>query len=232
MRVTLRMEHVLSPPITRQQLLSHKELASCSLWLGVQGTNLEIPTPYRAPLEALVSPEKPKTAQLHQELEAAEIEANDNQAFSPKDVQDARQKILASVVRRRGRKQFRQQLLDAYNFRCAITGCDAVEALEAAHIFPYKGEETDHVGNGLLLRADIHTLFDLGHLSIEPNSRTVVLSAKLLNSAYAELNGKALDPPSELAAHPSSESLHWHYNEIFLNKVPIYPAAKSLKPEE
>ncbi len=50
--------------------------------------------------------------------------------------------------------------MDAYGGRCAVTNCDIEDVLEAAHISPYNGPSTDQVYNGLLLRTDIHTLFD------------------------------------------------------------------------
>jgi hypothetical protein len=65
---------------------------------------------------------------------------------------DARDRTLASIVRRRGQPQFRERLLAIYDGRCAISGCNAVEALEAAHISPYKGRHTNHPQNGLLFR--------------------------------------------------------------------------------
>ncbi|WP_200883691.1 HNH endonuclease [Archangium violaceum] len=55
----------------------------------------------------------------------------------------------------------------AYGGRCALTDCEEPRVLEAAHIFPYHGPQTNHVTNGLLLRADLHVLFDLGLLRTE-----------------------------------------------------------------
>lgn len=78
--------------------------------------------------------------------------------FDPKSVEDGREKIAVSIVKRRGQPEFRRKLLTVYQGRCAISGTDAVEALEAAHIVPYKGAATNHPTNGLLLRADLHTL--------------------------------------------------------------------------
>ena len=79
-------------------------------------------------------------------------------------------------MRRRGQSVFRKQLLAAYNGQCAITRCDVEDVLEAAHIISYKGEETNHIGNGLLLRADIHTLFDLGLLAVDATSMRLLVS--------------------------------------------------------
>jgi predicted restriction endonuclease len=62
--------------------------------------------------------------------------------------------------------------------------------LEAAHIFPYRGPQTNHVTNGLLLRADLHVLFDLGLLRIDADSLTVELDPILNGTSYAELSGR------------------------------------------
>lgn len=120
--------------------------------------------------------------------------AVENRAFDASSVVD-RERVLAQIVRRRGQQEFREKLLEAYGRRCAITGCDAIEALEAAHIVPYLGPETNHVQNGLLLRSDIHTLSDLGLLAIAPESITVVIAASLAATSYAELAGVRLREP-------------------------------------
>ena len=62
---------------------------------------------------------------------------------------DARDRVVASVVRRRGQPEFRSALLEAYGGRCAISGCDAEAALEACHIRPYMGPHTNALSNGL-----------------------------------------------------------------------------------
>ena len=71
-------------------------------------------------------------------------------------------------------------VLDAYGGQCAITGSDAGPALEAAHPRPYRGVDSNVISDGLPLRGDIHTLFDLGLLlAIDPVTRQIVVS-KLL----------------------------------------------------
>jgi putative restriction endonuclease len=124
---------------------------------------------------------------------------------------DDREKAIAEVVRRRGQAKFRRALIAAYRSRCAITGCDAVEALEAAHIAPYRGDHTDHVQNGLLLRADVHSLFDLGLVSIDPKTMKVVIAAELVGTSYGELAGSALSLPSDPSQRPSAEALAKHF---------------------
>jgi putative restriction endonuclease len=102
--------------------------------------------------------------------------------FSLESMLDDRKRQIAEVVRRQGQSKFRRMLIEAYDGKCVITGCDALEVLEAAHIVPYLGGHTNHPQNGLLLRADLHSLFDMGLLSIDPISLTVILSARLRRS--------------------------------------------------
>jgi putative restriction endonuclease len=136
--------------------------------------------------------------------------ASESHAFDAVSVIDARERVLAQIVRRRGQKQFREKLLEAYGGRCAITGCDLVEVLEAAHIVPYMGPATDDVQNGLLLRADIHTLFDLGLITLEPESLKVLLAPSLSVTSYRELAGIRVQMPSDSCQRPSIDALAHH----------------------
>jgi putative restriction endonuclease len=123
---------------------------------------------------------------------------------------DTREKILALIIRRQGQPAFRQNLLQAYERRCAITGCDVVDALEAAHILPYCGPESNQTSNGLLLRADVHTLFDLGLITIEPESMTVLVSPALAQSTYRDYAGMKLQVPLMLGSRPNVAALEQH----------------------
>jgi WD40 repeat protein len=135
-------------------------------------------------------------------------------AFDPQAIEDTRKKVVASIVQRQGQSEFRQNLLDAYGYRCCITGCDVKVTLEAAHIVPYYGTETNLVSNGLLLRADIHTLFDLYLLSINPETLVVELNPQLANSQYGEFAGKNISKPTDNRNRPSYKALQWHYKEF------------------
>ncbi len=141
--------------------------------------------------------------------DAAKIATTAGQ-FDPYNIEDARQKVAASIARRRGQPEFRRKLLVAYQGRCAITGFDAKQALEAAHIHPYRGEQTNHLQNGLLLRADIHSLFDLGLVGVDPSTREVIVRAELQNTQYAQLAGKKVHIPEDPDDRPSSELLQMH----------------------
>ena len=107
-------------------------------------------------------------------------------------LEDGRDRAIASVVRRRGQPAFRRALIEAYGAGCAISGCDAEAALEACHIKPYRGPQSNSLPNGLLLRADLHTLFDLGLLAVDTASMTVLVAPELAASTYSELAGKVV----------------------------------------
>jgi hypothetical protein len=136
--------------------------------------------------------------------------------FDPTDQRDGRKKVLAAVARRQGQAKFRQELLEAYDGRCAISECAVSDVLQAAHITPYLGPKTNHVTNGLMLRADIHTLFDLQLIRIDPNSLCVVVSPVLAGTEYIHYDGKLLRLPSKARHHPSKLALKEH----FLEKIP------------
>lgn len=148
---------------------------------------------------------------LSAEMSDAQDEAEATGAFDPNSVEDARKKTLAAIVRRQGQPEFRRKLLAAYGRRCAISGSEIPEVLEAAHIIPYQGPQTNHVGNGLLLRTDLHTLFDLGLLAIEPSAKIVVIAPALRSTEYGALHGKKLRFPPVLGDRPNEIALALHY---------------------
>ena len=134
--------------------------------------------------------------------------------FDPKNVVDARTTVLASIVRRKGQSKFRSTLLRAYNQRCAVTGCEIEALLEAAHIVPYRGADTNVVNNGLLLRADIHTLFDLGLCWVDPNKLVIKLAAGLEGSEYEAFRDQPIRLPDDVLDRPSAEALRSHLNAL------------------
>jgi hypothetical protein len=123
------------------------------------------------------------------------------------DDYDARLRVLRQIVARRGQAGFRAALLEVYRGRCAVTGFDAAAALEGAHLRPYRGPGSNVVTNGLLLRADIHTLFDLGLLAPDPVTRTIVVSKLLAGTQYEALSSSKLAEPAEAWQRPNQEAL-------------------------
>lgn len=129
--------------------------------------------------------------------------------FNP--TEDARQRIMSAIVQREGQPAFREALLGAYDNSCAITGCRVVALLEAAHIVPYRGAHTNVVGNGLLLRADLHKLFDVHLLAIDPQTLRVRLSEMLIASEYKCLDGARLRSPKDSSDAPIKDALSYHW---------------------
>lgn len=150
---------------------------------------------------------------VEEALAFAEDDAEQAAIFDPTNVVDTRKRISADIIRRRGQPAFRKALMDAYGDSCAITGCNLPVVLEAAHIHPYKGVHTNVVSNGLLLRADIHTLFDLGLIAIESEALVVRVSPKLEGTDYGKLDGSPLRQPKQNSHRVSPEALDWHWSQ-------------------
>ena len=112
------------------------------------------------------------------------------------------------VTLRQCQPAFRNALMDAYERRCAITGCTIDAVLEAAHISPYRGIKTNHVTNGLLLRADIHTMFDCGLIKVHGDYR--ITADDHIREVY-DLPEKITLPKSR-ACRPNSEALEQKAN--------------------
>ena len=131
-----------------------------------------------------------------------ELEHDDNEEDYQPNNEDHRERVIREIRARRGQGQFRNNLLRAFKFCCAVSGCDIEGILEAAHINPCRGMKDNHVSNGLLLRCDLHTLFDLDLLGIEPSTHKVCLNPSIQKTPYIEFEGiqlKLIEPLREQA---------------------------------
>lgn len=144
------------------------------------------------------------------DLESVVEEASVKGQFDPESLEDSRKKIMSAIVQRQGQPQFRQQLLQAYGSHCAITDCDLPEALEAAHIIGYLGEDTNTVQNGILLRSDVHTLFDRGLIAIDTQNWTLLIADKLQETVYRSLYGKQVNLPRVKENCPDVSAINLH----------------------
>ncbi|MGH9428309.1 MAG: HNH endonuclease [Terriglobia bacterium] len=122
---------------------------------------------------------------------------------------------------RLGQGAFRVLVTDAYARRCAITGERTLPALEAAHIQPFAKSGPNVTANGLLLRSDLHKLFDSGYLSVTPDlsvevSRKIKEEFENGRDYYALHDRKLVIVPSTQKDQPSSQYLEWHNSNIFL----------------
>ena len=124
---------------------------------------------------------------------------------------DNRTYSMRSIAQRQGQQAFRNRLLAAYGRQCAVTGTTAVSVLEAAHIARYLGPQSHRTDNGILLRADIHTLFDLHQLTVTPDY--VVRVDPRFEDTYDEFDGIDLDLPDKASERPVPQLLHAHNAE-------------------
>lgn len=115
-------------------------------------------------------------------------------------LEDARRRIEAQIVARQGGKAFRNAALKRFNGQCAISGWSARQVLEAAHIVPYLGIHTNTADNALLLRADLHTLFDRDLLTIDPSTLRVSIDPELKDTPYAQFEGVRVTLPQKVDA--------------------------------
>ena len=129
------------------------------------------------------------------------------EAFDASNLADARRREVRAIAVRRGQPAFRRQVLEAYGGICAISGCSTRAVLEAAHIISYRGDHTNHVCNGILLRTDLHTLFDMNLLRIEPTTYAVQIAEELADSEYVGLHGRQLLLPQDADCWPDKGAL-------------------------
>lgn len=127
--------------------------------------------------------------------------------------------IPRPVAPRLGQGTFRVSVTDAYGRACAVTGEHSLPALEAAHIQSYAESGPHEVCNGILLRADLHRLFDTGYVTVTPEHHLEVspqLRADFSNGrSYYPLHGAALRLPPERGDHPARQYLTWHNEHVY-----------------
>lgn len=123
---------------------------------------------------------------------------------------------------RLGQGSFRVLVTEAYQRRCAITGEKTLPVLNASHIKPYSENGPHEVRNGLLLREDLHTLFDRGYMTVTKGFRVEV--SKRIKEDYGNgrdyyaLHGKQLlILPNNVVEQPSMEFIDWHNRNVFVS---------------
>lgn len=109
---------------------------------------------------------------------------------APNDDPHELQQFAAKV--RKGQPAFRKNLLKAYGGKCVITGHGPAEVLEAVHILDHAISGINELDNGLLLRGDLHSLFDARLINIDPITFTVVVDTSIRNTPYGELHGRRI----------------------------------------
>lgn len=125
-----------------------------------------------------------------------------------------------TLTRRRvGQGTFQVAVTEAYHRQCAVTREKALPALEAAHIRPFAETQTHYVRNGLLLRSDLHRLFDRGYITVTPEHR-VEASSRMRHDFndgenYIRLHGSSIWVPDRPELQPDGAVLQWHNENVF-----------------
>lgn len=143
-----------------------------------------------------------------------ELPEKSKQIMIDYDGADERRVITAQQVRREQQARFRTELLSAYGNTCAISDTNVTTVLQAAHINPYRGRKSQIVQNGILLRADLHLLYDAYLISVDPDSRAVRLSDRLAGTDYERYNLKRLNETIRPELAPSDDLLATHYEQF------------------
>jgi hypothetical protein len=145
--------------------------------------------------------------------EEASDEAPGSDGYSPEEG-DSRPLVERQLRERRGQAKFRDALRQRYGDRCLVTGCKVLAVLEAAHIKPFRGAPDHSPENGLLLRADIHTLFDLNLLGIQPENLRLELHPGIKEEYRGAVSKTLL---CQERCEPSKEALRRRY-QLFLER--------------
>lgn len=115
---------------------------------------------------------------------------------------------------------FRVIVTDAYNRRCAVSGEKALPVLQAAHIKPVSEGGEHRIDNGLLLRSDVHTLFDRGYITVTPDMKVQVAAKALKDDfdngePYLPYHGSVIQLPQRELDRPLREHLEWHNDTVY-----------------
>ncbi len=114
---------------------------------------------------------------------------------------------------RERQSEFKGRILKAYHSRCCISGETISELLEAAHVQEYRNTSSNHVQNGLLLRIDIHRLYD-NHLLFIDSNYIIHVSNLVTSQQYRQLHGQTITLPDLDYSWPSKEALELRRNEF------------------
>jgi hypothetical protein len=139
-----------------------------------------------------------------------------NQPFiNIEKLNNERKRVLALITNRQGQPKFRKNLLHIYGGKCVISECNVQDAIDAAHVIPYQEIASNEIENGLLLRSDLHNLFDLGLISINPCDLTVKISKKINSAYYSIFNNKRIAKTINNNDIVCQKCLEWHWENIW-----------------
>lgn len=124
------------------------------------------------------------------------------------------------ILPRLGQGSFRIVVTEAYERRCAFTGERTLPVLDAAHIKPYSLLQRHEVSNGILMRSDLHRLFDDGYITVDPTDRKILVSSRIREEfengkEYYRLHGSPIREPVNAVYRANADNLEYHAYSIF-----------------
>ena len=146
-----------------------------------------------------------------------ELESDTGSDYLPSEENKKEVKRVLQVIRE-GQQKFRDKILRTYGYSCCISGCKIICVLEAAHITPYNGADSNVINNGLCLRSDLHKLWDKYLIAINPDSYKVELSSQLKGTDYEQYEGLQVFSNLRSSEIPTKELLKIQYDKFMKNK--------------
>ena len=143
------------------------------------------------------------------------IERNEKlkEIYTPSEENKKSTKMMMCVVRE-GREKFRNEILNNYDNKCCISECNISAVLEAAHVTPYNGSDSNNIQNGICLRSDIHKLWDKHLIAINPDTKQVEIAKALKDSEYEKFEGKKVFTGLSQDKVPTRELLKIQYEKF------------------
>lgn len=160
-----------------------------------------------------------ETAGLFFRFDQSQMTIEQIKTLIDEDQEDTRIRITTEQVKRQQQSLFRQKVAAAYGGSCALTEVDIQEVLQAAHIDPYRGPKSQIVCNGMLLRADIHLLYDAHLATVEPVTYVFRIAPKLRSSKYSYFDGTTINVPRCPAERPNDTLLGYQYKQFCMQKA-------------
>lgn len=207
MRFTARFDDSYVP--ARGAIALHELRAACPAWHGqhaIQAIDLHLLQPR---LVAIPGFRERVIDQVHH----PQLAPDDASLLAPyvPGHSDMRAVSHRQLRERRGPARFRGALIARYGPSCMVSGCTLRDLIETAHIRPYRTPDYSAVENGLLLRSDLHTLFDLDLLGIHAETLSVHLHPSVREAGYEPFEGVALQCGSNL---PSVQALELRWSDF------------------
>lgn len=190
----IRLEVLLDP--SRQTIISRDELLEIDnrpIFWGTPSSGIRIPDIVAAQVESRWK----DVLKLNGTSQANQRPHKDDDFKSDTSTDDLptgdeRLKKLAWITQRDGQGAFREALRERYGDGCQISGCPVMSIIQACHIVTVSGSGLDTPDNGLLLRVDLHILFDMDLIGIDPKTLRVAIAPELRDTEYSELEGAEL----------------------------------------